>query len=380
MGPTREAAGRRAIGPIGINKEITEGTEMDMNDEIQGRLRNITRQDFLRGGAAGLLAFMAGTRAAYSAGGKPIKVGFILPDYDQLRWKNADQAGFESEAKKLGLTYVIQASQNSETVQTSQVENMLTQGVQVLVLTPVNGNASAALVRKARLANVPVVNYNFLALKSDVACFIGRDAIQMAELIAQEAVKRRPTGNYMLVLGDEGTSVAVEERTGYLNVLKPYVQSGAIKIVSEQFNKGWSTDLARAQVENGLTKVKNDIAALICANDGTAYGAIQALQAQGLAGKVFVNGVDAEPRAQQLIQQGLLTLSNFTDFYQSGVDAAQASQTLGSGQQIKADATVNNGLKDVPWIKVINLNVTKDNLAKCAEDYPWWFSKAKLKL
>ena len=257
---------------------------------------------------------------------------------------------------------------------------MLTQGVQVLVLTPVNGNASAALVRKARLANVPVVNYNFLALKSDVACFIGRDAIQMAELIAQEAVKRRPTGNYMLVLGDEGTSVAVEERTGYLNVLKPYVQSGAIKIVSEQFNKGWSTDLARAQVENGLTKVKNDIAALICANDGTAYGAIQALQAQGLAGKVFVNGVDAEPRAQQLIQQGLLTLSNFTDFYQSGVDAAQASQTLGSGQQIKADATVNNGLKDVPWIKVINLNVTKDNLAKCAEDYPWWFSKAKLKL
>ena len=95
MGPTREAAGRRAIGPIGINKEITEGTEMDMNDEIQGRLRNITRQDFLRGGAAGLLAFMAGTRAAYSAGGKPIKVGFILPDYDQLRWKNADQAGFE---------------------------------------------------------------------------------------------------------------------------------------------------------------------------------------------------------------------------------------------------------------------------------------------
>ena len=338
-------------------------------------LHSVTRRDFLDRSAAGLLAFMAGTRIAFAAGGKTIRVGFILPDYDQLRWKNADQAGFEFEAKKLGFKYIIQASQDSEAVQTSQVENMLTQGVDVLVLTPVNGGASVALVHKANQANVPVVNYNFLALKSDVACFIGRDAVQMAELIAEEAVKQRPTGNYMLVLGDEGTSVAVEERKGYLNVLAPHVQSGAIKIVSEQFNKGWSTDLARAQVENGLTKVKNDIAAVICANDGTAYGAIQALQSQGLAGKVFVNGVDAEPRAQELIKEGLMTLSNFTDFYQSGIDAAQAAQTLGAGQQIKTDATVNNGVKDVPWIKVINLNVTKENLAKCAEDYPWWFNK-----
>lgn len=351
-----------------------------MKDEVRARLQDITRQDFLRGGAAGLLAFMVGTKAAFSATGKPIKVGFILPDYDQLRWKNADQAGFVSEANKLGLTIFTQASQDSETVQTSQVENMLTQGVDVLVLTPVNGSASAALVHKANVAKVPVVDYNFLALKSDVACFIGRDAIQMAELIARDAVKDRPTGNYMLVLGDEGTSVAVEERTGYMNVLKPHVELGAIKIVSEQFNKGWSTDLARAQVENTLTKVKNDIAAVICANDGTAYGAIQALQTQGLAGKVFVNGVDAEPRAQELIQQGLLTLSNFTDFYQSGIEAARAALKLGSGEPIKTDATANNGFKDVPWIKVINFNVTKDNLAKCANDYPWWFDKAKLKL
>jgi D-xylose transport system substrate-binding protein len=323
---------------------------------------------------------MVGARSAFAGGDKPTKVGFILPDYDQLRWKNADQAGFEFQAKKLGLNYIVQASQDSETVQASQVENMLTQNVDVLVLTPVNGSASAALVRKANAVKVPVVNYNFLALNSDVACFIGRDAIQMAESIAQAAVKERPTGNYMLVLGDEGTSVAVEEHTGYMNVLKPLVASGAIKIVSEQYNKGWSTDLARAQVENGLTKVKNDIAAVICANDGTAYGAIQALQAQGLGGKVFVNGVDAEPRAQELIQQGLLTLSNFTDFYQSGIDAAIASQALGTGGELKSDGTVNNGAKDVPWIKVVNFNVTKDNLAKCAEDYPWWFDKAKLKL
>ena len=347
-----------------------------MEQDQTTTLGGMSRKQFLRAGAAGALAFMAGSRAVLAASNKAIKIGFILPDYDQLRWKNADQAGFESEAGKLGLKYVIQASQASETVQTSQVENVLTQGIDVLILTPVNGAAASALVRKANRANVPVVNYNFLAQKSDVACFVGRDAIQMAESIAQDAVKVAPKGNYLLVLGEEGTSVAQEERKGYLNVLKPYVDSGAIKIVSEQFNKGWSTDSARAQVENALTKVKNDVAAIVCANDGTAYGAIQALQAQGLAGKVWVNGVDAEARAQDLIKQGLMTLSNFTDFFQSGIEAARAAQKLASGEKIETGVTVNNGLKDVPWIKVINFNVNKENIGGLAENYPWWFAKS----
>ena len=339
----------------------------------------LTRNAFLRAGAGGLLAFMAAAKFGIAQAASAVKVGFILPDFDQLRWRNADFAGFESEAKKLELKYFYEASQASETVQASQVENMLTRGIDVLILTPVNGAAAAALVRKANRAKVPVIDYNFLAVKSDVACFIGRDAVQMAESIAQAAVKQAPTGNYILVLGEEGTSVAQEERKGYLNVLKPHVDSGKIKIVSEQFNKGWSTESARAQVENALTKVKNDVAAVVCANDGTAYGAIQALQAQGLAGKVFVNGVDAEPRAQQLIKQGLMTLSNFTDFWQSGVEAADAALKLGQGQKIETGTVVNNGLKDVPWIKVINFNVTKDNIAECEKKYPWWFATTAMK-
>ncbi len=112
---------------------------------------------------------MAGVESGIAPAAAAIKVGFILPDFDQLRWRNADFAGFESEAKKLGLKYFYEASQASETVQASQVENMLTRGVDVLILTPVNGAASAALVRKANRAKVPVVDYNFLALKADVA-------------------------------------------------------------------------------------------------------------------------------------------------------------------------------------------------------------------
>jgi D-xylose transport system substrate-binding protein len=330
------------------------------------------RRRFCGEAAAGLLALLAGFKSA-RAQGKTLKVGLIMPDYDQLRWRSADQAFFEKEAAKLGVQVLAQSSNANEALQASQVENMLTQGIDVLVLTPVNANAANGLVRKAKRLNVPVINYNFLIDKGDVVCFLGRDATEMGEKIAKAAVEAHPKGNYVIAAGEESTSVARETRQGFLNVLKPYMDRGDIKLVSDQFNRNWSTDTARAQVENALTKNNNDVAVVLCGNDGAAYGAIQALQAQGLGGKVFVTGVDAEPRAQELIKQGLMALSNFTAFDQMGVKAADAAYAVGKGKPIEANAAVNNGARDIPWIKILNFNVTKDNLEQSARDYPWWF-------
>lgn len=333
----------------------------------------ITRKQVLLGAGAGLLAALVGFKSA-NAAGKILKVGLIMPNYDQLRWKNADQAFFEKEAKKEGIEVLAQVSNASEATQTSQVENLLTQGIDVLVLTPVNANAANALVHKAKAAGVPVINYNFLINKADVALFLGRDAVEMGEKIASAAVKAHPKGNYAIAAGEQSTSVAVETRQGFLNVLKPYIDRGDIKLVSDQYNKNWSTITARAQIENALTKNNNDLVAVLCGNDGTAYGAIQALQAQGLAGKTFVTGVDAEPHAQDLIRQGLMALSNFTAFNQMGIEAAKAVPNVAAGKAVAAaTATVNNGFKDVPWIKILNFNVTKENLAQSAKDFPWWF-------
>src|ERR1700722_15372935 len=139
-----------------------------MTDTKSSRpLAEPTRRQALGGAAAGLLAILAGFKGAH-AEGKKLKVGLIMPNYDQLRWRNADQAFFEKEAAKLGMEVLAQSSNANEALQASQVENMLTQGIDVLVLTPVNANAANGLVRKAKAANVPVINYNFLINKGDV--------------------------------------------------------------------------------------------------------------------------------------------------------------------------------------------------------------------
>lgn len=338
----------------------------------------LTRRGLLltTGGVA--LSFAVGTISANAAtGDTKIKVGFILPDFQQLRWKNGDLPGFKQTADQLGMNFISLQSDNSETVQANQVQDMLLHDVDVLVITPVNQTSASALVREANQAKVPVISYNYLISDADIACFVGNDWELASEAVASLAVKEKPQGNYILVLGPQGVSAATSEIKGFDKVLAPYIQSGAIKIVSRQFNAGWSTVSARAQVENALTKVNNDVAAVICGNDGTAYGAIQALRAQNLGGKVFVNGFDCEVRAQQLIQEGFLTASSFTDFFQCGSEAARAAFDLATGKSVDAAVTVNNGFKDVPWIKVKHVLVTKENLPDMIKEYPWWFSAAQ---
>lgn len=345
-----------------------------MTDRSEGAGEGgVTRRQALGGAAAALLAVLVDFRAAHAAG-QVLKVGLIMPNYDQLRWRNADQAFFEKQAAELGIEVLAQSSNADETLQASQVENMLTQGIQVLVLTPVNAAAAQGMVRRATRAGVPVINYNFLIDKADCVCFLGRDAVEMGEKIAEAAVAAHPRGNYVIAAGDEGTSVARETRQGFLNVLRPRLDRGEIRLVSDQFNKGWSSETARAQVENALTTADNDVSVVLCGNDGTAYGAIQALQAQGLGGKVFVTGIDAKPQAQELIRQGLMALSNFTAFDRMGAEAARAALAVAEGRPIEANATVDNGAKTIPWIKILNFNVTRENLDQSARDYPWWFA------
>jgi D-xylose transport system substrate-binding protein len=301
-------------------------------------------------------------------------VGFSVPDYDQLRWKNGDQRFFEQEARRLGLRPVVAVANDSVGTQASQVRNMLTQGIDALVLTPVDQVASAGAVHPAIAAKIPVISYNFLVQGVDVAAFVGRDDESVGVDLARAAVKAKPKGNYVLCFGDQGTSVARDKAKGNLKVLEPFVKRGDIKIVAQQFIKGWSPSLARQVVTQALTAHDNDIAAVVCSNDGCAYGAIQALQGAGLAGKTFVTGEDAEWAALAKVKKGTLDVTSFTPFNELGIKAAQAAATVLGGKKIETDDFKFNPSK-IPWIKVEAFNVDQSNLQQFAEKYPWWTNK-----
>ena len=102
---------------------------------------------------------------------------------------------------------------------------------------------------------------------------------------------------------------AVLVRQGQTEVIQPYVDSGVIKIVADQWVDNWDAANALKMMENILTAQDNKIDAVVASNDGTALGALQAMKAQGLAGKVPISGQDATADGSNSIVKGEQTVT-----------------------------------------------------------------------
>ncbi|MDU4433944.1 MAG: substrate-binding domain-containing protein, partial [Pluralibacter gergoviae] len=142
----------------------------------------------------------------------------------------------------------------------------------------------------------------------------------------------------------------------------PLIDSGKIKVVGDQWVDGWLPENALKIMENALTANKNKIDAVVASNDATAGGAIQALQAQGLAGKVAISGQDADLAGIKRIIAGTQTMTVYKPITRLANTAAEIAVELGNGQQPKSDTTLNNGLKEVPARLLTPIEVNKDNI------------------
>ena len=148
-------------------------------------------------------------------------------------------------------------------MQNAQAENLLTQGVQVLVVVPHNAKTTATIVESAHKMGVPVIAYDRLIRDSDLDYYISFDAERVGELQAEYAVKHRPKGNYVLIGGAPTDNNAVLVREGQMKILKPLVDKGDIKVVADQWAKDWQAVEALKIMENALTRNNNQVDAVV---------------------------------------------------------------------------------------------------------------------
>ncbi|MFO5540086.1 substrate-binding domain-containing protein, partial [Klebsiella pneumoniae] len=184
----------------------------------------------------------------------------------------------------------------------------------------------------------------------------------VGEMQPQSLVDKVPQGNYFLMGGSPVDNNAKLFRAGQMKVLKPYVDDGKIKIVGDQWVDGWLPENALKIMENALTANNNKIDAVVASNDATAGGAIQALTAQGLAGKVAISGQDADLAGVKRIISGTQTMTVYKPITTLATNAAEIAVELGNDKQPKADTTLNNGLKDVPSRLLTPIEVNKENI------------------
>ena len=144
-------------------------------------------------------------------------------------------------------------------------------------------------------------------------------------------------------------------------MIQPHIDNGDIKLVLDKFSEDWRPDEAFNNLKAYLDEKKH-IDAVICANDGTAFGAIQALQEYGLAGKVPVSGQDAELPACQRIVHGLQTVTVYKPIGLLAKKAAEIAVSLARGKNVEASQTVDNGAVKVPSYLIEPIAVTKANM------------------
>ncbi|MGH9949167.1 MAG: substrate-binding domain-containing protein, partial [Pyrinomonadaceae bacterium] len=168
--------------------------------------------------------------------------------------------------------------------------------------------------------------------------------------------------NYVLIGGAPTDNNSALLRKGQLNILQAAIDRGDIKVVADQWAKEWLADEALKHVENALTQHQNNVQAVVMSNDGTAGGAIQALAAQGLAGKVWISGQDAELAALQRIVAGTQSMTVYKPIIKLAPAAADAAFALAKGEKVNATRTVNNGRTEVPSILIEPISVDKTNI------------------
>ena len=292
---------------------------------------------------------------------KEIKIGMAIDDLRLERWQK-DRDIFVSKAESLGAKVFVQSANGNEETQMSQIENMINRGVDVLVIIPYNGQVLSNVIAEAKREGIKVLAYDRMINDADIDFYISFNNEKVGELQAQSLVERVPEGNYFLMGGSPVDNNAKLFRQGQMNVLNPLIKEGKIKFVGDQWVDAWLPENALKIMENALTANNNKIDAVVASNDATAGGAVQALVAQGLAGKVAISGQDADLAGIKRIVAGTQTMTVYKPISKLANDAAEIAVTLGKGETPASNATLNNGKKEVPSFLLTPVQVDKSNI------------------
>jgi D-xylose transport system substrate-binding protein len=287
----------------------------------------------------------------------PARVAFLLSTLQEERYKK-DQRYFEDTAKSKGLAPFTLSADNDNARQLSQVEDALSRKARVLVIQPTDSAAAGSYVAKAHAQGAKVVAYDRAIPNADF--YVAHDSYRVGVIQAEEAIKATGgRGNYVLLNGQSGHSVASEIARGYHETLKSLMDKGTITIVLEKSHDAWSPEQALKTTEDAISKTKGDIQAILSNNSGMARGAVQAIQAAGLSQKgVFIAGADADAANVNYVCEKKQSIEVLKDIKPLAEEAASVASALAQGKAVDAK-TSSSG---VPVVSIPVVLITPENV------------------
>lgn len=347
-----------------------------------------------------LIALLALTFVACGDGGgseSTRKVGISMPTKSLQRW-NEDGANLKAEFEAAGFSVDLQyAGDNVVAEQVAQIENMITGGCEVLVITAIEADTLTEALAPALEQGIAVFAYDRLITNTEAVTYyvsfdnvqVGREQALYIEKVLDLKNAEGPF-NMEIFTGDPGDTNARYFYEGAMEIMQPYIDAGKVVVQSGQTEQlqtatdKWNAGLAQDRMENILSSVGygpaggKKLDAVLCSNDSTAQGVINALTANGWDAENIpvITGQDCDKINVTFLLQGLQGVSVFKDTrLLAGQTVKMVLQYLnGETVEVNNTTTYDNNVKVVDSYCLPLISVTKDNLVKDIFDsgyYSW---------
>ncbi len=266
-------------------------------------------------------------------------VGLLLPDLYMERYESFDRPYFESALEDLcpNCEFSYANADGEVDEQQTQVQAMLTDGVDVLVLDAVDAEAAAGSVNQAKSQGVPVVAYDRLA-EGGVDVYVSFDNHRVGQVQGEsllEAIEQEGTtgeGQIVMLNGSPTDPNAADFKAGAHEILDEQVEIG-----QEYDTPDWSPEEATTQMEAAITALGADeIVGVLAANDGMASGAVAALRSAGVGPEDLppITGQDAELAGIQRIIAGEQYMTVYKAIRPEAELAAEMVVALATGEDL----------------------------------------------
>jgi len=303
-----------------------------------------------------------------AAGGGAGKIALLLPESQTARYEAADRPYFEAKFKSLcaGVDIVYSNANQVATDQQQQAEAAIAQGVKVMVLDPVDGEAAGAIANDAKGKNIPVISYDRL-IKGGASpdYYVSFDNERVGQLQGQALLEKltamgKKEPKITMINGSPTDNNATLFKTGAHKAL-----DGKVKVVKEDAAANWKPEEAQQLMEQFIAAVgPKGFDGAYQANDGTAGGAIAAMKAAGIDPKTKpTTGQDAELAAIQRIVAGEQYMTVYKAIRPEAEKTAELACALFKGEKPAEGVVtgkVNNGTIDVPSVLLTPIAVTVD--------------------
>jgi D-xylose transport system substrate-binding protein len=238
------------------------------------------------------------------------KIGLSFSDFATERWPR-ERDEMTKLLKAAGYDVLVQEANHDAKLQNDQIKNMVTQGAKVIIAVAEDGDSLATAVDEVAKKGVKVLAYDRLIKSSNIAAYVSFDNVDVGRNQAKGVLAVKDSGNFVLLGGSPTDNNAHLFRAGQMEVLQPLIDSGKIKIVADQWVENWDPANAKKAMENILTATKNKFDAVVASNDGTALGALEAMNAKRV--KAPISGQDATEAGCNSIARGELTVTILKD-------------------------------------------------------------------